>query len=741
MSLLLSKLFFRNLADFNTLYMRKSFLRFLILTISFTFSISAFAQIDITIAPAQNLVEDVLVGSGVEILNVTSTGEASQIGVFTAGNSVNLGIENGVIMTTGNLINQTDPASLDYLGAAANAGTISSAEDNGVQDDPDLNQILDGFGATPSTNNVNVIEFDFIPSGDSLAFNYVFASEEYNGFVCSQFFDVFGFFISGPGFNGPFVNAAENIALVPGTQLPVSMNTINDGISDGGNLCPPGGLNNQAYYVDNSAAPNFGPFGFTRILTAQANVTCGETYHIKLIIANGFDNAYDSWVFLQAESFNSNIPNFQIANLLPDSSVVEGCTTGNLIFTRDQSDVELVVPMLYGGTATSGVDYEALPDTITFAAGQDSLSINLIPILDALEEGYESIILTFRLTNDCGDTLTLTETVYIRDQYELTITTPNPLLDCPDENYSIGAVVEGGYPPYQFQWDYNNLTTPTINVPITQTDTFNVLITDSLDCIFAQYEEQIIVRLNYDSLQTEPQTEEICLGDTISISASYAFGIQPYSFSWEGLDNEETIFVSPTDTTQYVFSVTDDCGISSTDTFTVFVPEYDPMVVTAFDTTICQNGTATLMALAEGGNGIYTYFWEGPTSLIPLNDSMATVTPPGTTDYTITVTDGCESVGIDILTVELQNCQLQVGDAFSPNGDGFNDFFQVANIEFYPNNTVWIYNRWGKKVLEETAYLNDWGADNDVTAGTYFYVIDPGDGTGFLKGYVTIFKD
>jgi hypothetical protein len=198
--------------------MKKSFLRFFILIISFTFSISAFAQIDITIAPAQNLVEDVLVGSGVEILNVTSTGEASQIGVFTAGNSVNLGIENGVIMTTGNLINQTDPASLDYLGAAANAGTISSAEDNGVQDDPDLNQILDGFGATPSTNNVNIIEFDFIPSGDSLAFNYVFASEEYNGFVCSQFFDVFGFFISGPGFNGPFVNAAENIALVPGTH-------------------------------------------------------------------------------------------------------------------------------------------------------------------------------------------------------------------------------------------------------------------------------------------------------------------------------------------------------------------------------------------------------------------------------------------------------------------------------------------------------------------------------------------
>ncbi len=723
--------------------MKKSFLRFFILTLSLTFSYSAFAQLVINPAQAQNLVEDVLVGNGVEILNVNSTGDAAQIGVFNSGNTVNLGIDYGVIMTTGNLINQNDPAGFDYLGAPANSGTISSANDFGVQNDPDLNQILTGFGAPAETNNIAVIEFDFIPSGDSLAFNYVFASEEYDGYVCSQFFDVFGFFISGPGFNGPYTNSAENIALVPGTALPVSMNTINDGISDAvfTSYCPPGGLNNQAYYVDNSASQNFGPFGFTSILTAQANVTCGETYHIKLIIANGSDNSFDSWVFLQAESFSSNIPNFKIANLLPDSSVVEGCTTGNLVFTRDQADLELVVPMIYGGTATSGEDYEALPDTITFAAGQDSISINLIPFLDNLDEGFESILLTFRLTNDCGDTLTLTETVYIRDQYELIISTPNPVLDCPNNNYSIGAVVEGGYPPYQFQWEYNNLITPTINVPISQTDTFNVLITDSLDCIFAQYEEQVIVTLNYDSIQTESNSAEICLGDSISISPSYSLGNQPYSFAWDGLANEETIIVSPLDTTEYIFTVTDDCNISSVDTFTVFVPEYDPLIVTAFDTTICQNGTATLMALAEGGNGVYTYFWEGPTSLLPINDSMATVTPLGTTDYAITVTDGCETVGIDILTVDLQNCELQVGDAFSPNGDGFNDFFQVANIEFYPNSTVWVYNRWGKKVLEQTAYMNDWGADNDVTAGTYFYVIDPGDGTGFLKGYVTIFKD
>ncbi|MEX1188665.1 MAG: choice-of-anchor L domain-containing protein [Bacteroidia bacterium] len=721
--------------------MRKSFIRFFALLLFVFQSISSIAQLNITIAPAQNLVEDVLVGSGVSVSNVTTVGDIEQVGTFNGGNSVNLGIENGVVMTAGNLQAQLDINGPDYIGAPADAGTVSSSIDNGVEDDPDLNAILGSFGVPQATNNVSVIEFDFVPSGDSLAFNYVFASEEFDGFVCSNFFDVFGFFISGPGFNGPFTNSAVNIALVPGTTLPVSMNTINDGISDGGSACPPGGLNNTAYYVDNSASQNFAPFGFTRILTAQANVTCGETYHIKLIIANGSDNAYDSWVFLQAESFSSNIPNFQIANLLPDSSVVEGCTTGNLIFTRDQTDLELVVPMLYGGTAIAGEDYEPLPDTITFAAGQDSLSISLIPFLDNFDEGYESIILTFRLVNDCGDTLTLTETVFIRDQYELIITTPDPLLNCPDANLSIGALVEGGYPPYQFEWEFNNLTTPTINVAVSQTDTFNVLITDSLDCIFAQYNEQVIVRLNYDSLTTESFTELICDGDTISISPAFALGRQPYSFAWDGIVSDETIEVFPTDTSEYIFTVTDDCGIESSDTVTVFVPQYDELIVTASDTTICQNGTATLQVLVEGGEGNYAYVWSGPPSILPTNDSMATVTPGGNTAYSIVVTDGCGVTATDILTVMLQNCQLQPGDAFSPNGDGFNDFFEVANIQFYPNNTVWIYNRWGKKVLEESAYMNTWGAGSDVTAGTYFYVIDPGDGTGFLKGYVTIFKD
>jgi hypothetical protein len=162
------------------------------------FTLSASAQFTITQQSAANLVQNVLVGQGVQVSNITSGGDPEQIGLFTGGNSVNLGISNGVLMTTGNAVSQSDPNGLYYIGAPANSGTISSSFDNTIEltDDPDLNAIITSFGASGITNNIAAIEFDFIPSGDSVAFNYVFGSEEYNGFVCSQYFDVFGLMLT-----------------------------------------------------------------------------------------------------------------------------------------------------------------------------------------------------------------------------------------------------------------------------------------------------------------------------------------------------------------------------------------------------------------------------------------------------------------------------------------------------------------------------------------------------------------
>ncbi|MFP4489530.1 MAG: MBG domain-containing protein, partial [Bacteroidales bacterium] len=87
-------------------------------------------------------------------------------------------------------------------------------------------------------------------------------------------------------------------------------------------------------------------------------------------------------------------------------------------------------------------------------------------------------------------------------------------------------------------------------------------------------------------------------------------------------------------------------------------------------------------------------------------------------------------------------------EAFSPNGDGYNDHFIIEGLENYPDNSLFIYNRWGNKVFQATPYKNDWDGQSsvamtfgkDLPSGTYYYILDLGDGSDIIKGYVYIQK-
>ena len=174
----------------------------------------------------QELVEDVLVGQGVQVSNIQFTGATPSRGTFNSTNS-NVGITEGVILSTGRIF--------DAIGPNNDPGGFSSNNDMGQDGDDDLELLL-GLGAT--TLDAAVLEFDFVPIEDSIVFNYVFASEEYLEFVNDGYFDVFGFFLSGPVINGPYSNSAVNVALVPGTNTPVTIDNVNDQV-------------NSDYYVDN----------------------------------------------------------------------------------------------------------------------------------------------------------------------------------------------------------------------------------------------------------------------------------------------------------------------------------------------------------------------------------------------------------------------------------------------------------------------------------------------------------
>lgn len=256
--------------------------------------------VDATSTP-DSLVQNHLLGSGVYVSNVTYTGSALQIGSFTGGTA---GISNGIIMSSG---------SVDSTIAWAPASIFRSSAMNNNSDSS-----LAAIVSPQTVHDASVLEFDFKVASDSVKFNFVFGSEEYNDWVNTAFNDVFGFFISGPGIVGE-----QNIALIPGTTTPVSINNVNNGGPYSGVSTGP--CNNCAYFVDNIFGTTFAGDAYTTVLTAQAAVQPCTIYHIKLAVADVSDQVYDSFVMLEDNSFQAcAIPRLYVNNapVLVDSITI-----------------------------------------------------------------------------------------------------------------------------------------------------------------------------------------------------------------------------------------------------------------------------------------------------------------------------------------------------------------------------------------------------------------------------------
>ncbi len=246
-----------------------------------------YINVDKDMYSPQELIEDILINSAcienIELTNVVggnfSDGDKSY-GYFENNNS-SFPFEKGIVMSTGKLSNVPGP----------NNG-LSDDDAPGWVGDEDLENYFD----LNHTVNATILEFDFTPNANNIQFRYIFASEEYreNESTTCQYSDAFAFLIK-PENDSEY----ENIAVVPGTDIPVKVTTVRPEIPGS---CP---AENEEYFA------GFNDFespiifnGQTEILTAEANVIPGETYHIKLVIADDINYRYDSAVFLEGESFN-----------------------------------------------------------------------------------------------------------------------------------------------------------------------------------------------------------------------------------------------------------------------------------------------------------------------------------------------------------------------------------------------------------------------------------------------------
>jgi gliding motility-associated-like protein len=252
----------------------------------------------------QQLVHNVLLSNSIVAYNIKYTGANKAIGYFDGTHS-NIGLNNGILMTTG---------SVEIAAGAYNPA--DRGINNGLPGDSVLTAI-----SGDSTFDAAILEFDFVPYSDTVSFDFAFGSEEYPAFTCCKRNDIFAFFISGPGIVG-----AKNIALVPGTGIPISINTVNGNCTVaskcGGGCCN----SNSKYYVDNTSGTTIGYGGFTTVIKAESPVQCGQVYHIKIAIADAGDPFYDSGVFLGGRSFRGgtnplNITAVPLDSICPNDKV------------------------------------------------------------------------------------------------------------------------------------------------------------------------------------------------------------------------------------------------------------------------------------------------------------------------------------------------------------------------------------------------------------------------------------
>ena len=658
----------------------------LIFGLVFQLGTAQYITVDEIFTP-QQLIEDKLINSPcANVFNVSvsggnfASGEKSY-GYFEA-TGTGFPFTNGIVLTTGKTINTIGP----------NASLSDDGGNMGWDGDPDLNQAL---GLT-NTFNATVLEFDFIPQGDHISFDYIFSSEQYllnpSANQCN-FTDGFAFLLKRNGDPN-----YQNLAVVPNTTIPVKVNTVRGP----GTICPPA---NAAYFDafnDINHPTNFN--GQTKVLTAQSDVIPGDTYHIKLVIADEGNYRYDSALFLGGESFNFGV------DLGEDRLISTGtalCSTQTL-------------PL--NATQTSAIGYqwfennvalvsETNPTYLVTSAGDYSVTINYGGNCETtgtirVEYAVDLIVNQTRFSecdNDANqDGITA---------FNLTDIIPDLFTNLPS-NYTISFFAS---------------TTSTTALPFIYANTNPYLqtiyarITNIQGC-YSDYPLDLIVN-TFPAIITD---EEVGLCENTSTVLDAGSGFTSYTWNTTPVQNAQTITVANSGT--YSVILTNDSNCSKTKTFTVTpsgIATINDIIINDFS----ENNTITV-----DYTGISTYVF----SLDGTNyQSSPTFTNLIEGAYTVYAKD-TKDCGVVTATFYI----LDYPKFFTPNGDGINDFWSIKNLNQrnLQNGTIEIFDRYGKLIHQINTRNQVWdGTFNGVNlpSSDYWFQMKLADGK-IIKGHFSL---
>lgn len=582
-----------------------------------------------------NVTADSLVNTiaaqGVSVQNAMLTCPQGAFGVFSGG--VGDGtqfMDGGIVLSSGAAIGAEGPSSI------FSSVQIGSGGDS----------LLTVLAGQP-TQDKCILEFDVFAPTDKLIFDYMFGSEEYNEFVNSSFNDIFAFLVSGPGI-GNGTTDEINLAVLPSPPAPagtsITINTVNNGN-------PYGTLPNSfpQFYLNNVPADGpalnedvLGYDGHTIILEAEATVIPCNWYHVRLAIADGSDQSYDSGVLIEANSLfsnaatiSSNGSNSQFDNTI---NAAENCADGSIT-------IDLLIPQIdtatiylqYGGTASSN-DYATLPDSIVFQPGQDTISIPVIPIADGIAEGPE--ILIVYLISGCATAEPYDSAILIiRD--ELVVSLPADTIIC-GEPITMPITHNGA--DFTFWTPGAGLSDSTAIAPLVSPDTtttYTVVASNGV-CF-----DTVSITVTPNLFSVAGDTT-YCAGGTSSISSTTNL-TQNLSYSWSpaaglsctdcpspnvanapvGVNNYEVTFTSP--------------GCTVVDTVTVEVLAF-PNADAGADATLCEGESVTLGGTPESG---VSYLWVDQTTGDTISNVMnLDLTPTTSSTYELIADNGqCQSSG------------------------------------------------------------------------------------------------
>jgi len=667
------------------------------------------AQVNVTANQTALALAQKLAGPGITVLNPTLVCPNNANGFFSVVTS-NLGLDSGIVLTTGRAA--TSGSSYGINGTAS----VNASINNNAPGDPQLATL-----ARSTTFDACRLEFDLIPKGDTISFDYVFGSEEYNTSTCGNYNDAFAFFISGPGITGQ-----QNIALVPGTVIPVAVNSINGGVPGAqGNIsnCTSMGAGSPftSYFVNNAAGTTITYRGFTTVLRASSAVQACSTYHLKMTIADAGNGLFDSGVFIRAGSLKTNTYTIH-ADSTPGSPkpfVVKGCLPGTITVKRSATaSRDQTIKYLIAGTAVNGTDYARIADSVVISA-RDSIARITISGLTTGPTGTKTIKLYLLSPYSCNGVEVIDSTTLDIVDGIVSNINNNDTSICAGNAVAFSVT---GSNTLSYSWSPTaGLNNPSIKEPVAApaTTTPYILTTTYPNSGCAPKLDTVVITVHSLPVIEAGTDQASCEGSTIQLNATITVAETSSVYRWSGPNGFTSNVLNPSipatmsNTGMYVFTINSDYCPEVKDSLQLSIsdPPLAPSVISPLS--LCLNSIPQAISARSNANNLVWYTAAdggNGSATAPIPATSAT----GVTHYYVaTRVQQCESARVPIEVIVEKCCgdNVYIPSAFTPNGDGRNDRF---NIHVGEDDVVLesrVFNRWGQLVFQ--------GRRNETWDGTF----------------------